>query len=843
MKGAVPSPAHVSHPEPEQNEIAQGAASAQSTGAGQPQCADDNELDLADLNPQNEANHLKGAAELARKARDVINEQHNYYGQGKSPEPERKGEEARALIEFTDDLPPGRSHLPQFELDEVEDYFEGLITKRLILISCSDEDICGAAAYAVIEKLAYEDKQKRLLNLEKIGEDCAIPTIYFLKKEAKPEAPTVVLVKATGERAREFLDPLVQAAVSSIGSLEADLNNNQILMVCMVDSREIEERLKVRRGERIYDSGKELKFPHWKIPFLRPLLKHHFPGQELELEEKILRQQARGWWPEDESDLFFKIKQHIKARSLLDVIRAREDSPEIAPASTIFKGDDPLRDMVIFAATFFPNLTLQEFRRLVTLLLGEQTQIELVDTYKQNAEGITELVKTPQEKSLAQSWQSKTDRILKECQLVVAPVKGSVKVVNFDNHRSRDELRTHIEDEHPFFLETQLETIQKLGLLFDSSAQVAENVARYCALMAVVNPDSYGREWIVEVITEFEEHLDRELSAPAATEASALWVGVNAFKARVVVYHRLANLIRLMLEENQLEETVESLFKQLMMEMHYRPVLELTKRLRFTPLFDEFYWLKQLFNRGDEGARVLTSSYLYGYLKNAGTRIYQVLDALSSWLPEKKDAPLSLSGEYLLRLLTAYCAETAMTFNPKYYGSRPTQYPLLAFEEIDTAKSKLKLLLKLLFHPSINNVLLEQDEDEADNLAGTLIILWTFILLGQSVESDERQFADARNDVAPAAEADRRVPVDPVTIRDLLLEEVVAATDQTQQDAIMTHFKKVDQGLWEQIKALPYTAPQRDRLIWRRDVIGDLIEQFDNAQAQAEELRRQELNI
>ncbi len=820
-------------PKPEQNKTPP-PAPPQVNPSIQSAC-DDKEIPPPEVKQPspNEAEQLKGTAVWSQKVRDVIEHQLNIL-----PTQDRK--EAKSLIEFSEDLPARKAQLPQFELDEVEDYYAELITERLILISCADEDICSAAAYAVIEKLAYEDKQKRLLNLDKIGEDCSTPTIYFLKKETKPEDQTVILVKATGERAREFLDPLVQAASSAIGNLEADLKANQILLICIVDARDIEQRLKVRRGEHIYD--KDLKVPHWKIPFLRPLLKHHFPGQELDLEEKISRQQSRGWWVEDEIDLFYEIKHHIKARSLLDVIKGRENAPEPVSANTLFKGDDPLHDTVLFAATFFQNLTLQEFRRLVTMLLGEQVQVEIVEAYKQNADGTTELVKTQQEKPLAQIWQSKTDRTMKECQLVVAPLKDSVKVVNFANHRSRDELRRHIDDEHPFFLEIQFEAIQKLGLLFDPSARIAENVARLCAAMALVNPDSYGREWIVELITDFEEHLARELSAPAETADSAIWAGVNAFKARVVVYHRLANLIRRILEEHQLEETIENLFQQLMLEMLYRPVLELSKRLRFTTSFDEFYWLKQLFDRGDEGTRLLTSSYLYGYLENAGTRIYQVLDALSSWLPEKKDAPLPLSGQYLLRLFITYCVETAMTFNPKYYGSRPSQYLLLAFEELDTARSKLKLLMRLLFHPCINDLLFEQETDEPDSLAGTLIILWTFILIGQSEESDGGPASVViRNDaVTPAAEADRSQTVNPVSIWNLLLEEAVAAIDQTQQDAIRAHFKKVHLGLREQIRALSFTDAQREKLIWRRDVLSDLIEQFDQAQAVGK--CRQELN-
>ena len=83
-----------------------------------------------------------------------------------------------------------------------------------------------------------------------------------------------------------------------------------------------------------------MNFPCWKIPFLQPLLKQHFPEDYLEFERQIRSEQESGKWDKDESILFYQVNALIKNGGLRDALLG-EIEP-LAPAEEIFEVDDPM---------------------------------------------------------------------------------------------------------------------------------------------------------------------------------------------------------------------------------------------------------------------------------------------------------------------------------------------------------------------------------------------------------------------------------------------------------------------------------------------------------------------
>src|SRR5258708_21774006 len=98
---------------------------------------------------------------------------------------------------------------------------------------------------------------------------------------------------------------------------------------------------------------------------------------------------------------------------------------------------------------------------------------------------------------------------------------------------------------------------------------------------------------------------------------------------------RIAQLIRAMLRHEQLATLIRPAFEELMSDPEDQSVvLTITKQLRFAKGFDEYYWLKQLLDRGSEEVKTDTHSYLYSCLRGMGQAFYEVLIEIEGWLPD-----------------------------------------------------------------------------------------------------------------------------------------------------------------------------------------------------------------
>jgi hypothetical protein len=745
-------------------------------------------------------------------------------------DPERsKLDDEKSLLEFTTTLPPRNARLPQFSSTESQEYLAKLLEERLLLISCADEDFAISAAYSLIEQLNIPgDEQKRMLDFERIVGDTSPPNIYFLRRKTEAQNKTVILVDALNERARPFLNTIIHASPVSLESLLDDFKRNDIYLVCLVDANFIEDNL--HEGGNGLRRAKELKFTHWQIPFLNRLLKLHFPQDFAELEAKIIEQRKRGWWSLNESEFCQELKSHIRKSELPEVLKAREASPEPVSVKALFKGSGALTDTVLYAATFFPNLTPSEFNQLVFFLLERRAK-RFADNQSasQNAKGEET---APMEKAPADIWHEHPDSILRQCGLVAMPVKDSIKNIRFSNHQLKEKLREYLNSDYSIFLENQFESIYQLGLLFSSSSRVAESVMQITVEMNTSSPDNYGGEWLPGMLAETNRLLSS--NSPAQTPRALQQLkAADPFRVRRQVYQRISELLHRMLEEPQGKETVDSFLQRLVLSKFYGAVLEFIKRLRTAPHFDEYKWLKQLIDNGDPEIRLQVYDYLYRHLKRMGTRVYQVLQKLEAWLPAE-ERPLqfySVSARYALQLLMAYCTDTASKLDGRYLGAWPSHYSLFAFKDAATASDNLRLLTKWLFHPGMKSVFREHRvDDNPDSFLSILITQWMFILVGRGAEST----APLRSEGALEISSQAGSTCGPREVRNILLTQIIAVTDQSRQRIIQDYWELIVRGMLGLISQKPFGDPVREELIWRRNLITELMDDFKQLQAESQ---------
>lgn len=698
------------------------------------------------------------------------------------PAPAPKDDE-RTLIDFTEALPPKNPRLPEFVFEELSEYLDKLKEERLVLISCPDEDVAYSAAHALIDGLHLPER--RLLNIDRsAGEDWPL-SIYYLSGKREAEHEVVVLVDAATERARSFLEPIIRANRLASGQIQDDLRRNHMYMICLLDPAQLDD------GPRPDD---EFTFPRWRIKFLRRLLARYLEQPE-DVEQQIMAQRAQGLWSLNDSQFYFELKSYLLRRELPEELERRANIQQHSPED-LFKEGDLLSATVLYVATYFPNLTPPEFNRLVPLLYGDA---------KGSANGNASTQADEHAQDRLQVWLTAPDQILKNCSLITIPLSDATRGVSFSNHKLRGQLKEYLEREYNFFLENKFRDVQKLGLIFSPSAQVAQNAVQLCVEKAAAYPEYYGSGWLAGLVTDFETALSN--TEPGEAFAWRFISEPNAVKARKQFYQRLAELIGSLTEHPQAAEVADSFLQQLLLAKHRGAVLEIVRRLQLVTSFDPFKWLKQLFDQGNQPIREQTSDYLRGHLKRIRRGIYQALSSLELWLP-KDDRPLKdypIPARYALRLMNEYFRETNSRFDARNFGVWPSTHPLFAFTDEATAVDNLSLLVRLVFHPGMYSVA----------VTNRRITNWFYVLEGKG-----EGVSQERGNDADAAE------LDAAAVSNFLLNEI-ARVNPIQEDALAAYWREESERLLAVMSSTPHGGATWQSLLWKRDLVIGLIKRFE----------------
>jgi len=257
------------------------------------------------------------------------------------------------------------------------------------------------------------------------------------------------------------------------------------------------------------------------------------------------------------------------------------------------------------------------------------------------------------------------------------------------------------------------------------------------------------------------------------------------------------------------------MLEQFMGRSLFLHVLEITKALRFVADFDEFYWFKQLIERGDNECRQLTVLSLSQRMQNSGPRVYQMLQEMDSWVKTDPESR-SRSGISALELLIDFCLQTTVFLPSDQYGVWPSSHPLFRFIDAKGAADNLRLLGRWLCHPWMATVIVEQFETPSANYSiGALIAEWIFILLKPAESSTALTEFEPVNLGVTAQE-----------VSQILIQQVVAATDKKQQDELLFWWQLRSESLLKQIEQPSHVDAEGNVKIWKRNLLNDLIAQF-----------------
>jgi hypothetical protein len=735
--------------------------------------------------------------------RDVENLTQNFYARMTA---EGMGvEERKPLVEFTSELPPIRLLNPNLDLEAIENYVDKLRSDRLILVSCANDQLALESAHAIVGRLDLTNlNQRRYLDFKRTAREKCGPSIDFLRHGTKALEEWAIVIDAVSEPAQTFLDDLLTATGAALSSLSFELDRTRLYLVCIVNNEDVTARLAY--DDRSGGFQRECPIPHLHIQFLRPMLQRYYPNEYEELETKIMA--IRDRWDPDDRKFRFIIESLIKSGKIKELLK---DGPppqeETVQPEVIFPEDKSARNYVVYVGVYFPGLNPREFQRMVGFLLQDKTITITVSSTIKHDDGKVEKIEIEKERLLLDVWRETMDKVQRESYLVTAPALDAQTVVDFKHHRLRQQLKEYLNCEYSNFLTEQFEQLLNNGVLFDPSVRISENFIQLMAEMITSDPDYYGHEWISRLLSQVEAMSD-DVFEPQPKLFPAL-AGMTTRQTTSLIYRRLSLVIRKLLE-NQAQEFVNELFEQLIRRRLHQSALELVKRLRFVPQFEEFYWLRQLVERGDKASSDGTFLYLCYYMQSTGARVYTVLDPLDEWI--KKDArpeAYSKAAEEALQLIFFYCSSL------KFNNNSGSLHPLFAFPDAESATLNLGLVTRNLFHPWM--------EKSIHSLKPGLRVLasisefvsdWVFGILGTTAERDATPAQHGTSRISPAE-----------TVR-ILLQQVAASATQEQQERLVKLWRSKSTRLMDRIITLPYGSTGRDELVARRNVLDEMIAQF-----------------
>lgn len=604
---------------------------------------------------------------------------------------------------------------------ELEKMVASLLEDNLILISSSFAEYAFDTAWEVIESLPYSSTrfQGRIAFEDTIGKDVEFSLQKLCEQRADSEVETVLLIDALHSQAETFPASIL-GNCARIEAAKQDLRNSKLLLVVVINHQYATE--KNLSLPTLYKS-----FSYWNIPFLEPFFENVFDDHENLLAE-IAKQRAGKKWEEDELSFTQQVINYYVNDKLRDVIdNGGPKDPETFAESKL-KTTCPVQKTVLYTATFFNEITSPEFCRVVEALLGTRTQ--LMDAPDISRNGTTP-AKTKIEVPLRRLWDEEKDKIFTELLVETSTSTDSPRTVSLAEYNLADPLRKRFEKYHRFYLMDQFRALQRTGIFFYPSLRVAKNATQLAVELAQLYPDEFNEGWIVALVKCIREYYGEGASdGDQADNTMFRFLSKTHPGAFNVAFARVSEVCQRFLEVPQQKNVVPNSLEYLMQTGYQHEVLLLIKQLKFNQDFDDWYWLKQLLNRGNSKTQYLTSNYIISYLKQMGTRVYDGLKKIGAWLPPTERSTYSEFELFIFRVLIKYCLDTTDAFKEKHYGKWPSRYALFNLTDEESANTNLSLLARWLLHPGVDRTLAGLNVGTRITLIGILLAEWSFILLG-----------------------------------------------------------------------------------------------------------------
>ena len=464
---------------------------------------------------------------------------------------------------------------------------------------------------------------------------------------------------------------------------------------------------------------------NWQIDFLPHLLASYFEKNEVDIfTQKLTEQRERGLWDETKDDNQFyeqilyeleKGEAYFRRKvELRSSFKDDQDLPEFKKKELKRVGADEflkegLHEIVSFIALYFPQLSWDEYERLVRFFIAEETvTVEEERTVVEDDKTKTWTEK--HERSMEEEWLRNGDKVFGECKLILMPDDKNKLFVNFEEPYVREKTSQYFVKK-PIFISRQFRAIYERGFLFDwtLSEKLVESVIQFYVLKAVENQTKLEATWLnLQLYSGLENIYKVTLGVAGGNKAEVYKFIYDKLSQKL--YERLSLILREILKYEDHQETVYKFLEGLCSEElfdgeEFRTVLSVSVLLSLSPEFDFLRIIRRLLDISIVSNRAYYQLLLYTD-RNAHN-ITQILDVLDGWMPEEgKEIELN-SQRTAIKLALDFSFATSKSFPKTYYGFWPSSYSLfdnfLSFE-VGFDSAKCERFMESLFSERLRDI-------------------------------------------------------------------------------------------------------------------------------------------
>ncbi len=659
----------------------------------------------------------------------------------------------------------------QIDASELSNIYNFLIEEQVLLVSCYDKDVAVSAVDQLISRSQLESYNKRQLELKKSLKD-EHPSIIWKNLSNKDfgwAKPTLIFLDAYHIPAQSLLEEDLLFRHVETSNIRTDLKQSERLLVCIVDPESFDDLLREKTTQT-----EQLCI--WKLEFLKPLLSRESDVEELC--EIIQQQSKRGLWGNTPKEIYKTVKGFYQNGTLREHIQKLKDnsknsqnpieiisrSKEIQ-AHELFEKSSSMEKIVLFVATYFPNITYEDFSSILLFLLGKETRTEKTVFNKKRKkksrivdsnDDIEETTENEKIVLLRDDWSQNEDDTLDKLGLKIRTADHGNESLDFELPYVRADLKRYLNEKKPTFLRRQTEQIRSyIPVLFQrEDVEVLDNVVQLMTMMARKNPTNYGWRWLASLVISIRQnqelhfkddtlsflvdHINEIVNqAQVQIKENIILPCVARILIEMLKYEYLISIVTDFFKElfqfqgyyeqilklfnllqhyaSQFDELVlpivndflEVLFKT---ENHEKMIFDLIKSLRFISQFDELRYIKRLIGQTKDDSQFQNhlAMFLRSYLRKSD-ELYEGIACLSQWLPENTARQKDYEQPHILLAFSAFFdlmmnATGRSELKENYYG-QPSRCLLFRALKTEKTSENIMQLMNILVHPGAAKVL------------------------------------------------------------------------------------------------------------------------------------------
>ena len=729
-------------------------------------------------------------------------------------------------------LPPAKRSYKSIDGSDIAAYAGVLLTQRILLIGCHNKIVALNVAKSVAYGNQSAGKQLATIRancegtytLEDLIEQLARHKQEDGQREARSPRPSQAAVWVweandvsegnNSDISSTILDSLFVSS-AHVDQYQTQLSDNGLCLICLVPPQKLQDYKR---------SNFEVELQTWEIAFLRPMLEEVGLGQVEELAETMAQQRREGKWDADDAAFYREVCRHLRANKLPEVVAEKTETDIHADLDLkqLFDWENPLDKTFLYCATYYPNLSPQDFSQLVHLFLEDDEEVSKSEAVKSTepSQNGGEASSPPGPPPLTQRLKREFDAVLRRCKLApFTDEENKRRVIDFKVDGLRSRLSQYMREDHYFFYESKFEVMRRQGLLFSPKKKVAEGARQQLTEMATQYTPNEVANWLYEIVYEFEQ--TAQTAYLLREHAQLLQLPTNFKAARHYVCHGLSLVLNRLDKEPGLHEAVR-LFWLKLLQTQRQWSLDLLRQMGNSAPAETLDWLKQLLEQGDQGIREQAQKYLLGYLLRRDSLIYPTLKELMQWPPAGR------AGRAIQTLLIVYGVETNRKLPQQDYGKWPSPHPLFGFRDGAEAREYLGLLIAWLFEAAF-----AVDVDSSLSIIADIVAGWYFILTPPS-QPEPAEVSDAR-----AGEDE----LDSSAVRQVLLECLARHCSRPQRRSLLETWEEFRTHILEEVarfeeftdrlaedslnaKLMKDAAAARRKLLGTRSLLGQLRKDF-----------------